>query len=84
MDHTAHSIDHLRAAAHGEGLAQGLAADGETGDQSRHRQGQQHPLYGEMALELHNDHRRGGTADDAADIAYFVVAEAADLVDPPD
>ena len=29
MDHTAHSIDHLRAAAHGEGLAQGLAADGD-------------------------------------------------------
>ena len=60
-------VDHLGAALDGEGLAQGLAADGQAGDQRGDRHAQQHVLDAEGRLEPGDDDGGGGTADDAAD-----------------
>ena len=60
-----------------EGLAQRLAANGKTGDQSRqaHREDQGgHKV--KQGLEPHHDDSGGGTGDDAADVAHHIVADA--------
>ena len=61
-------------------FAQRLAADGDTGDQRRHGDGDKNGGSAQVPLQLHHDDSRRGAADDAADVAHHVVAEGADLI----
>ena len=84
MEEPTHQLQHRGALFNGQGLAQGLAADGHTGNQGRNGQGHHHGVEAQGVLELHHDDSGRGAADDAADIAHHVVAEAGDLVGPAD
>ena len=68
-------IDHLGAALDGKGLAQRLSADGKPGDQRCDGHGHQHRTHIQRRLEPGHDHRRSAAADDAADVAHYIVAD---------
>ena len=80
MHHTRHTIHHIGTIIDRHRLTQCLAADGQAGDQGGNTDGDQNGSCVKIALQLHNDYSRGGTADNTADITHYIVAERADLI----
>ena len=77
--HLCRQVDDIFALFHGNFLADGLAADGQSRDQRRNHRGHNDAAPAEALLQQHNDDCRRGAADDAANITNHVVAERGDL-----
>ena len=74
-------VYNFRAGIHSNAFADGFAANGQTGDQGRHAQGDDlRPGEFKIAEDPGCDGSRGGAGHDTADIAHHVIADGADTL----